>query len=556
MPSNATFTTYPQFANAAITVSNTSELNAAIASLGTSGGGTILLDGAAGPFNIQGNGIGDAANPILIKPLDPSQPPLVQNIALTNASHITMTGLQVDSSASPAGVQDLRISGSDHIEFVGNTMSSTANGLWDGSASISKGANAALIRNSSDINFSGNTISGYFYGPTFLESSNVNFSGNDISQMQGDGFRAGGLQNATIDGNHMHDFYGGLHSIVHNDFIQFWSANAQMVTKNIVISNNVLDANGGASAQGIFIGNEQMRHGGTGHYYENIKVIDNVIHTAMWHGIRVESTKGVEITGNSVLQDDHAFARTDATSPPHQGVPWIMTVNTQGTLISGNTAGKINQNGTLLTNGQNTLLDYKDPATAQFIDAFMASAGASVASGSSVPPAPPTPPTGSSTAVQPPDTGDTPATPGGQGNTDHPVQPANENDTPPPQHEAPADVLQPVSEDDSAPQDEEPQHGAGESEFMLGNLIPEDLQESDLRAVFEQSLSVVSAKMPEAQLVEMSANGGASGAQVALAFTSEDLARLILPPDEAAADTLPASELDDEEQTAADLMLL
>ena len=556
MPSNATFTTSPQFANAAITVSNTAELNAALASLGSSGGGTILLDGAAGPFNIQGNGIGDANNPILIKPLDPAHPPLVQNIALTNASHITMTGLHVDSTAAPSGIHDMRITGSDHIEFVGNTMTSNANGLWDGTASVTKGSDAALIRNSSDINFSGNTISGYFNGAAFLETSNITFSGNDISHMQGDGFHAGGLQNASISGNHMHDFYGAAQSLTHNDFIQIWSTNAQMVTKNIVIANNVLDTNGAAAAQGIFIGNEQMRNGGTGQFYENIKVIDNVIHTSMWHGIRVESTKGVEITGNKVFQDDQAFVRQDLAGNVTQGLPWIMTVNTQGTLISGNTAGKIVQNGTLLGNGQNTLLDYNDPATAQFIDAFMASV--SVSSGSAMPPSPPPPPpSGGGQAGQLPDTGDTPAAPGADtADQTQPLQPTDQNDTPAPPAETPPQVLEPVSENDApAPQDI-PQDGPQGADFPLASLIPEDLRETDLNAVFEKSLSVVMGKMPMARLSELAAQPAPSGAHAALAFTAEDIQQLILPPDPASADNLPASMLDDEDPADAALMLI
>ncbi len=365
-----TYTPHAQFSNATVTVTTSAELSAALASLTGSGGGTILLDPSGGPYDIFANGLGDANNPVLIKGLDPTNPPLVTNIYLLNSSYITMTGLLVDSSSAPSGVHDLRVSNSDHIEFVGNVMTSTANGYLDSSGTATKGASAVLIRNSSDILFADNTLSNYYHGAGFLEVTGLRFEGNELFGLQGDGFRAGGLVNATISNNYMHDFYGSDQTINHSDFIQIWSTNATIVTSNVEISGNILDTSGNAISQGIFIGNEQMRGGGTnGSYYDDIRIHDNVIHAATWHGIAVEWTTNAQVYDNAVLLDDKVQLPPGSQQP----VPWILISNSPNASAYGNLSSKVTVNGIGDDGTQNRLLDYSDPATAAFIDNYMAS---------------------------------------------------------------------------------------------------------------------------------------------------------------------------------------
>ncbi len=373
MPTNTLYTAYSGYANATVTVTTTAELNAALANLTGSGGGTILLDANGGPFNISGNGVGDVNNPILIKALDPTNPPLVQNIYLINSSYIAMTDLKVDSTGTGSTVHDLRISGSDNIEFVGNTMTSNANGYLDGSASVTKGASASLIRDSSDIVFNNNILSNYGAGTTFLEVNGLDYSNNDISGFQYDGFAGGGLQNVTITNNNMHDFWGSVQTINHSDYIMIWGTNAQTVTSNIDISNNIIDTGSLASYQGIFIGNNELGNGGpSGQYFQDIQVYDNVVHTSMWHGIFVGQTQNLEIYNNAVLFNDMSFTKTDPTSAWAQAQPWIMAANSPNAQVYGNISGRVDVNGVRDYSNNNQLLDYNDPATGQYVDNFVA----------------------------------------------------------------------------------------------------------------------------------------------------------------------------------------
>ena len=53
MSTTPQYTIQPEFSNNTIIVTNTQELTAAISSLSGSNGGTILVDGSAGPYQID-----------------------------------------------------------------------------------------------------------------------------------------------------------------------------------------------------------------------------------------------------------------------------------------------------------------------------------------------------------------------------------------------------------------------------------------------------------------------------------------------------------------------
>ena len=371
----SSYTSYPQHAAQVITVTNTSELNAALDTLGTSGGGTILLDGNGGPFKIIDKDIGDANNPILIGAADTNNPPVVTEIYLQNASHIAMTDLHIDSSSlsNPLPYHDVRIYGSDHIDFVGNHMSSIADGFLGGDPNAVKGGAASLIRDSQDINFSDNFIENYKGGAGFLEVNGLTFDNNEMVGIQHDGFQAGGLQNATINNNYMHDFHGSTQSENHSDFIMIWGTNAKSVTSNIQIAGNVLDTNGGGAYQGIFIGNNQFGGSGpSGQYFQGIEIFDNLVHTSMYHGITVGDAQGVSIYDNTVLFDPESWTQGSGNSPLTQAEPWIMTSNAPNASVTGNVAGHVSIWGNGTGAGTNFIIDYNDPNSPNYVENHIA----------------------------------------------------------------------------------------------------------------------------------------------------------------------------------------
>lgn len=372
MANAGSYTIYSQHSNATVTVTNTAELNAAIANLASSGGGTILVDANGGPYNLSAYGVGSANSPVLIKALDPTNLPTFHQISINNSSYISISGIHVDNSNvpyTPTYQSDLQISGSNHIEFVDSMMTSMAHGFLVNANDPNGGGNIALVRNSQDIVFSNNFVSDYMRGATFLEVKGLIFSGNEFTGIQYDGFQAGGLQNAVISNNYMHDFYGSTQTANHSDFMMIWGTNAQSVTTNVQINGNILDTGNGAAYQGIFIGNNSLGQSGpAGQYFQDIRVYDNVVHTAMWHGISVYDTNQLQLYDNTVLWDMDAYTKSSPNSGWTQAQPWIKAANTPGAQVLGNVAGRIDVAGVNASNvaSQNFILDYNDPTSPNY----------------------------------------------------------------------------------------------------------------------------------------------------------------------------------------------
>ena len=134
MSTTPQYTIQPEFSNNTIIVTNTQELTAAISSLSGSNGGTILVDGSAGPYQIDAYNLGSDGAPVLIQPLDPAEPPHVEQVDIYNSSHLTVTGMDIDSAAIAdtrhVSITDVNIYDSNDIQFVGNIMDSSADAMW------------------------------------------------------------------------------------------------------------------------------------------------------------------------------------------------------------------------------------------------------------------------------------------------------------------------------------------------------------------------------------------------------------------------------------------
>ena len=109
--------------------------------------------------------------------------------------------------------------------------------------------------------FDNNYVAGYSTGLNVWETIGVTISDNEITEMQADGLRFAGVQDVLISGNYIYDFYGSTYEYNHDDMIQFWTTNTNLLTKNVVITDNVLMSGDGVATQSIFFGNEQVGQG-------------------------------------------------------------------------------------------------------------------------------------------------------------------------------------------------------------------------------------------------------------------------------------------------------
>lgn len=367
MPKDPLYTAYDAFDEREIVVTTSKELSNALEILSASGGGTILVDGDAGPYIISAQGMGGPDSPILIKPLSDDTPPLVHQVDITSSSHITVTGMTINSDAIDETrahwLYDINVKNSDTIEIVGNTMSSDADGYRTKTNNVEIGEGAASLRDSTNITFSHNTISNYNTGIYYMEVKGLTISHNDISGIQGDGMRGGGIQDVVISHNYLHDFYGSAQDVNHTDMIQIWGTNAEMLTQNVEISHNILDAGNGAATQAIFIKNEEFKNSG---YYQDISIHNNVIHNGMAQGIGVSHTKGLEITDNTLLWNTAAQTQSNSNAEFVSNSPRIMLVKTPEAQVNGNVASGFSKDDNNFV-GNNYLTDYVDPTAANYV---------------------------------------------------------------------------------------------------------------------------------------------------------------------------------------------
>jgi hypothetical protein len=365
MSTTPQYTIQPEFSNNTIIVTNTQELTAAISSLSGSNGGTILVDGSAGPYQIDAYNLGSDGASVLIQPLDPAEPPHVEQVDIYNSSHLTVTGMDIDSAAIAdtrhVSITDVNIYDSNDIQFVGNIMDSSADAMW--TQSNPPAETAITIRNCQNIDILDNDITDYKNGIIYLEVTGLNISDNDISGLQGDALKGGGIQDVVISNNYIHDLYGATQDVNHSDMIQIFGTGRSIVTNNVEIYGNILDNGDGAATQGIFIRNENFANTGS---YQNISIHDNVIYTAMPQGIGVNDTLGLDISDNTVLWSDNAtYLRTEG-GVDMTAAPRIIVTNSYGATVDGNLVGDSTVNSVKLA-GSNYIVDYTNSGSAAYI---------------------------------------------------------------------------------------------------------------------------------------------------------------------------------------------
>lgn len=268
----------------------------------TVGGGRIELTAQAEGMVVDLRGGGD--QPVHITSEDPDNPVTISKISLREIDNVKVSHFHVDNTgenwAAGAGIS---VREATHVEISNVTFESFADGEYDPADPETELAPSfGTIRLSHDVTFADNHVSGYYQGITLLESTGVDFLNNTFTEMQGDGIRMGGVQDIQIEGNHFHDFYGTVHSFNHNDMIQLWSTNAELVSGDITITGNIFNSGAENGTQTIFMRNEMYDQGwDTSHIYTNIEITDNLIYNSHSHGITVNHADGVTVSDNTVL---------------------------------------------------------------------------------------------------------------------------------------------------------------------------------------------------------------------------------------------------------------
>ncbi|MEM7669415.1 MAG: right-handed parallel beta-helix repeat-containing protein [Pseudomonadota bacterium] len=348
-----------------LTVSTREDFDAAYDTLSTQpGGGTILLEpGSYGGFWRYPHGSVDGDQPVVIKSADPDDPARLSSISLRDMTNIRFENLHVEGN--PNDLLDLSIKDSSNIQIVDSTFRHDPTGVHKDAGTADS---LAHIRDSEDIVFTNNVVDGYFHGLQVTDVKTAEIDGNEFMHIQGDGFRGGGLQDVSISGNYMHDFWGVDQYVTHSDLIQVWGSSSYLLTKNLTISDNILMSGDGAASQSIFIRNEEFGKVGdsTAGYFENITVTNNLIYNGHQHGVRVTDTEGLTIDGNTLLWNPDswmAFRGGEELSK----APAIVLRNTRDAEVTNNITKYVSAPDNTVEAG-NKLVNYNAPDSANHVD--------------------------------------------------------------------------------------------------------------------------------------------------------------------------------------------
>lgn len=272
-----------------ITVHSSAELYEAIKTLSVGSGGEIQVTASSDPYVLSAYKLGNFAHDIKITAADAGNPPNFGSVKLVGTHNITFEGLVFDNTAVGAAEsgRDFEIQNSDNVRFLNNTFIGTATEFYSGAEGQASGGTLGSVREANGFAFEGNTVSSFLQGLALRDSTDITVAYNSFTELTGDGLRMSGIQNTLIEGNNFSDFYGSEHGINHDDMIQVWSAPYnKLVTKDLIIRDNFLNASEGAATQTIFIRNEMQAQGGPA--YENIVVENNLIYNGHVHGITID----------------------------------------------------------------------------------------------------------------------------------------------------------------------------------------------------------------------------------------------------------------------------
>jgi len=371
MPAAPLYDLNTDYSNATVTVTSTAELTSALASLSQGTGGTILVDGSKGPYIIEAQNLGLENAGVLITPLDEEVPPHVHQVDILSSSNITVHGMKIDSrdidETRDSWDYDVNVLSSKSISIVGNDFQSDGVEIVTESNGAVIGERAIIARNSEDVTITHNTIVDYNAAVVYLEVKGLDISHNDISGVQGDGLAGGGIQDVTITNNYIHDFHGSTQTMNHSDMIQIWGTNAVLETRNVEISNNVLDAGDGAATQSILIQNEWFAKNGV--YFQDFSIHNNVIHNGMAQGIGTRYVQGLEVYDNTVLWNEGSTFLVRDGDEPGSSFPRMILRHSPDADVYGNIAGESIMNEELIPNGANYLLEYGDDGAENFVGA-------------------------------------------------------------------------------------------------------------------------------------------------------------------------------------------
>ena len=294
---------------ATIRVSSENEFTRALQS--ASGGDTILLGaGTYSDLDIKNDRQTDVdfASTVTIRSEDPNNRAVINELMVQGARNVTISDVVLDYTGRQAADSESWVRGEPFF-FKGTTNITLSDVEVKGNLVNGYGEDTGIYVNTSKgFTLKNSQITDFNMALNAWGSEDVTVEGNSFRRMNSDGLFFGDIDGVTIEDNFIGDYKSDSPGALHQDNIQFYTANGFGPSKDIVIRGNTLDSSD--HRHGVFIFNELYRDGNTSDSvrHENILIEDNYIHTTNTHGITVTHADGVTVRNNTVvLNDERGF---------------------------------------------------------------------------------------------------------------------------------------------------------------------------------------------------------------------------------------------------------
>ncbi len=277
-----------------------------------SDGDQILLDKSWNPHSISVSNAIFSGTGLTISSEDPQNLATISNLDIINSNGIHFSNLNIVEVESAVDGYLVEVNNSTDISF--SSTSFIGQGVQPVfEIDLDARANGGVrFQNCEDVTVKNSSFSNLNFGIVVRETVDMLIQNNRLTKLQADGIQLSGIQDVEIDSNYLGDFLGSENAVNHMDMIQIFSAGSSIRTKNISISNNVLDSGNGVGTQTIFLGNEKYNASNSQQdMYQNISISNNLIHNSHAHGITVGETNGVQIRNNTLFKNPSSLMIDD-----------------------------------------------------------------------------------------------------------------------------------------------------------------------------------------------------------------------------------------------------
>jgi hypothetical protein len=254
----------------------------------------------------------------------------MRNVSYSSDVTITGSGARFDE-IDLVKVSNLTFDGVDMVakgsgkSFAFNDTSNVT--IRDADIEGSGGGHGLWLAQGDDFTLENSTIDGFNVGIYALGVTGLDIRGNEVSNISTDGMILGKIHDASIANNDISLNTGN--GTKHTDGIQLWNTGSNDPASNVSITGNYIVTNNTAS-HGIYAGNGNG-NGNSSTHFKDIEIRDNTIVSAQLSGIAVGETSGLDIVGNTVLQD------TDFRSNSEIRIPLIRVASdSRDVTITGN----------------------------------------------------------------------------------------------------------------------------------------------------------------------------------------------------------------------------